>query len=287
MLIFRLSWRIITVIVVVAAAFYLNSKNVTPTHVSVNEDIKSYGNIDIFSSIAPYYDRANKYLSFGMDSSWRKFMIAQLDLNLDDYILDLATGTGDIAILMATSETLYNPFRKFDKIVALDPSREMLKVALNKIEKYGLKKHIQLRVGDSQDLSMFPDGVFDKITMSFGIRNVLDRFKALKEMRRVIKGTPGSKLAIMEFCPPQSEYLPQYLAPVLYPVISLFLDFIVPSLGFLATLGHGKEYAYLARTISHFPAPKVFNKLLADSGFENCKINSISFGVVFLFLCEF
>ena len=116
--------------------------------------------------------------------------------------------------------------------------------------------------------------------MAFGIRNVPDRLKALKEMKRLLQTNGKSKLAILEFCNPEAALL------LLLPFIKLFLKFYIPFIGFLAGGGNFNEYNYLQKSIFDFPSSNGFLQMLHSAGFKDCKSYNISFGVVFLFVCN-
>jgi demethylmenaquinone methyltransferase/2-methoxy-6-polyprenyl-1,4-benzoquinol methylase len=151
----------------------------------------------------------------------------------------------------------------------------MLRVGREKISKENLDG-IELVEGDAQSMPEFKDGQFTKITMSFGIRNVPDRLKALKEMRRVISATPESRLAIMEFsAPDQNSYLGQ--------LARLFVRYVVPVIGGLITDAKD-EYQYLEKSIFEFPIPGEFEKIIESAGFRMVKRTSLMAGVVNIYI---
>ena len=173
--------------------------------------------------IAPYYDSINRLISLGMHHSWRVRLVKLLSLTSSDTILDIATGTGDVAISMldSMSEPLVTPLQ------ILDPSFKMLLKAKDKLFALGYLDSVQITLGDVTEMSSFESDRFSKISMSFGIRNVVDRESALAEIYRVIrKGSASSatfvrsKLAILEVFQPRTG--------VLAPLASLFIHQVVP-----------------------------------------------------------
>lgn len=228
----------------------------------------------MFDKIAPFYDAANKYMSLGMDMSWRQQLVKKLELKQDDSILDLATGTGDVAILMGKAMVTLSPTDY--SIIALDPSINMISFGEIKAKAEGLK--ITFMTGNSEDLSVFPDNRFSKITMSFGIRNVLNQRKALKEMYRILqKQKKGSKLCIMEFCESKTTLLSY--------VTRGFLTFLLPFIGSIVARGHLDAYEHLRDSIINFPSPVEFLEILANVGFTDCSVVNVFAGLVHIFSC--
>jgi demethylmenaquinone methyltransferase/2-methoxy-6-polyprenyl-1,4-benzoquinol methylase len=229
----------------------------------------------MFDTIAPYYDSANKAMSLGYDQSWRQVLVEELNLRADDIILDISTGTGDVAIWIAKKlQTL----GKFDgqPITGFDPSSKMLSYAAIKIEELKLAELIQLIEGDAQHMSSLADNYYDKVSMSFGIRNVPDRMKALHEIHRVIR--PAGKVIIMEFATPLSGFFS--------PLARFLVNNFVPAIGGLISGGHTKEYDHLRDSILNFPSPDGFKEMMLKSGFADCISKSIFFDVVHLYICH-
>lgn len=216
----------------------------------------------MFDAIAQRYDLVNRLMSLGMDRYWRRQTALQLAQPRS--ALDLATGTGDLAIEVA---------QRYPEaqIVGLDPSSRMLEVGRRKIEQLRLGKRIEFVQGDAQSLP-FPDQSFDAITMAFGIRNVPDRTAALSEIARVAR--PGARIAFLELTEPNGHGL-AWLA-------RLHVHFVVPALG--AILSGPREYAYLSRSIRAFPAPPDFVKLAEQSGLQLIRLSPFSLGACHLFL---
>jgi len=216
----------------------------------------------MFDAIAHRYDLLNRLMSFGKDRSWRRQTASQL--GAPKRALDLATGTGDLAIEVARR----NPLAQ---VVGLDPSTRMLDVGRRKTEKLGLGARIEYVQGDAQSLP-FPDRSFDAVTMAFGIRNVPNRPAALCEMARVAR--PGAKIALLELTEPNGSGLSV--------VARLHVHWIVPAMG--AIISGSREYAYLSRSIAAFPAPDAFVQIAKNSGLELVKLMSFSFGACHLFV---
>src|SRR5262249_51172778 len=177
-------------------------------------------------------------------------------------VLDLATGTGDLALMIAREHPSA-------RILAIDPSRGMLDVAAGKVA--AASGRIELRVGDAQALDL-PDQSVDAVTMAFGIRNVPDRPKALREMARVTK--PGGKVAILELSEPRRG--------ALAALARFHIHTIVPRVG--GALSGKKEYRYLQRSIAAFPPPEDFVAMMEEAGLRDVSALPLSFGVVHLFV---
>lgn len=216
----------------------------------------------MFDAIAERYDLLNRLMSFGRDRAWRRQTAQQL--GGPERALDLATGTGDLAIEVARR----NPGAQ---VIALDPSSGMLDVGRRKTEKLGLTARIEYVQGDAQSLP-FPDRTFDAISMAFGIRNVPDRPAALCEMARVAR--PGAKIALLELTEPSGTGLSV--------VARLHVHWIVPAMG--AIISGSREYAYLSRSIAAFPAPDAFVQIAKNSGLDLVELVRFSFGACHLFV---
>ncbi|EWM26372.1 ubiquinone menaquinone biosynthesis methyltransferase [Nannochloropsis gaditana] len=156
----------------------------------------------MFDAVAKHYDRMNKLMSLGLDQSWRWFLIEGLELQEGDKVLDLATGTADVAVLAAEAFLARN--WTGGQVWGIDPSAGMLRIGEEKIAAKGLGSVVRLTLGDAQAMGEVASDSVDKISMSFGIRNVEDRLSALKEMARVLKKSPASRVGILEFQLPQA-----------------------------------------------------------------------------------
>jgi demethylmenaquinone methyltransferase/2-methoxy-6-polyprenyl-1,4-benzoquinol methylase len=227
-----------------------------------------FGSGKMFDKIAKFYDMGNRFMSLGQDQKWRIALLREAAVTPDDAVLDLATGSADVAI--AAREVF-----RCKSVIGLDPSVEMLNVGRMKT------KHltgIQLVEGDAQSMPQFRDGQFDKITMSFGIRNVSDRVRALSEARRLLKLSSSSRLAIMEFSAPQQS-------SIVGKAARLFVRHVVPLIGSLIT-NASEEYQYLEESIFKFPSPADFAAIIESCGFDMVSISSLAAGVVNIYIAR-
>ena len=234
------------------------------------EEKPTFGSGKMFDKFANYYDIGNRFMSLGQDQSWRRALLAAIDVNPEDKVLDLATGSGDVAIAARTEF-------QAQSVVGLDPSVEMLKVAKSKAKSINLAE-ITFVEGDAQFMPQFETGSFTKITMSFGIRNVPDRMKALTEMRRVIASADSSRLAIMEFSAPSQQ-------SIIGRVAQLFVRYFVPFIGGFIT-NATEEYRYLEESIFKFPTPAEFSGMISEAGFEMITVKSFAAGVVNIYVAK-
>ena len=220
------------------------------------------GSGEMFDAIAARYDLLNRIISLGLDQGWRKRAVRSLALGPKATVLDLATGTGDLAILTAK-------MHPDATVIGVDPSRGMLDVGAGKIAELGAR--ISLRVGDAQALDL-ADRSVDAITMAFGIRNVPDRPRALREMARVTKD--GGRIAILELSEPKKG--------VLASLARFHIHTVVPWVG--ATISGAREYSYLQRSIAAFPPPDEFAAMMEEAGIEVLEVAPLTFGVVCLYV---
>mmetsp|Transcript_24205 Transcript_24205/g.50312 ORF Transcript_24205/g.50312 Transcript_24205/m.50312 type:complete len:344 (+) Transcript_24205:139-1170(+) len=254
------------------------------------------GSGGMFDKIAFVYDSTNKWMSLGLDQFWRETLIQEcMRLERNDRVLDLATGTADVSILAGKrlrqlSEGAATPA---DSVLGLDPSAEMLRRGVAKVELQGLEGVVRLVKGDAQNLTTVrgidaegtlasptagvASGSIDKISMSFGIRNVPVRARALREMRRVLRSRPSSRVCILEFALPDGKSL-------LSRIARTFITHVVPAIGRIATMGSGgEEYEYLEKSILKFPQPMDFAKSMAEEGLPVRSITSFAYGSVHLY----
>ncbi|MBF0224412.1 MAG: bifunctional demethylmenaquinone methyltransferase/2-methoxy-6-polyprenyl-1,4-benzoquinol methylase UbiE [Desulfobacterales bacterium] len=221
----------------------------------------------IFDNIAKTYDFLNHLLSFGFDFYWRKQLLKLIPIKKGQYALDIATGTGDIPILLSQKQEIVS-------ITGIDLSKEMITLGNKKIIKKGLENKVKLIIGDGVILP-FPDQSFDVVTIGFGIRNFYDMKNSLKNIHRVLK--KDGRLLIIEFSIPQNKIIKQmYL---------LYFRHILPSIGNLISK-HNNAYSYLNATVEDFPYGKDFAKLMSEAGFKNIRFKMLTFGVVTIYVGE-
>ncbi|MDY7093714.1 MAG: bifunctional demethylmenaquinone methyltransferase/2-methoxy-6-polyprenyl-1,4-benzoquinol methylase UbiE [Acidobacteriota bacterium] len=220
----------------------------------------------MFDAIAERYDRLNRVLSLGVDRRWRKRTVGALELPADARVLDLATGTADLALLIARSHP-------DARVLGSDPSEGMLEVGREKVRRAGAEERVELETGDARSLP-YEDDSFDGVTIAFGIRNVPDRPAALREMARVTR--PGGRVAILELSEPQGG--------LLAPFARFHIQKLVPWVGSL--LSSAPEYRYLERSIAAFPAPRDFARMMGDCGLEVVSVQPLTFGVCHLFVAR-
>jgi len=213
---------------------------------------------DMFDNIAFRYDFLNRFLSAGIDIRWRKNAIKQLKDIAPKKILDVATGTADVAI-MATG--ILQP----DKIIGIDISEGMLEFGRKKIGKLGLGAVIELVNGDSETIK-FDDNSFDAVTVAFGVRNFEHLEKGLSEIKRVLR--PGGKLVVLEFSKPK--------APVVKQLYNVYMKIVAPGVGKLFS-NNRNAYKYLDESIKKFPEGNNFTQILDNLGYRNtyCKPQSL------------
>jgi len=223
-----------------------------------------FGSGAMFDNIAERYDAINRLMSLGLDRRWRRRCVERLSGPNLTSILDVATGTADLAIAAA---------RRYPevKVVGLDPSEQMLGVGRTKLGKLGLSDRIELVRGDAEALP-FGDGSFDAAMMAFGIRNVPDRSRALLEFHRVVR--PGGLVCILELNEPTSGWLG--------PVTRLWVHQVIPMLGRL--FARGGEYSYLRESMARFPPPQAFEELLRSAGLEPLATDRLGLGACHLFV---
>lgn len=222
---------------------------------------------EMFNKIAATYDRANIVLSFGMDRIWRNYMAKSLPEDRALRVLDVATGTGDSAIVVLRH-------RKVASLIGLDPAEHMLKYARRKVKKHFREAPATFVQGDALAMT-FLDNEFDVVTMAFGIRNVTDPMKAMLEMHRVLK--EDGQIRILEFSLPESK--------LIQPFFFLYIRHLLPKIGKMIS-GDGSAYSYLNKTIETFPYGEAFCDWMRDAGFKNVHIKTFLFGGVTLYMAE-
>lgn len=219
----------------------------------------------IFSSISRHYDFLNHFLSFGQDILWRKKAIARMQFGKTYRCLDIATGTGDVAIAIV---------KKYPEvsIMGVDFSQAMIDQANKKIQNKSNLQKITFQFGDATHLD-FPDNSFDVAIISFGIRNIPDKLKALREMTRVV--IPGGQVMILEMVSQQNRWF--------QTIYQYYLCYLLP---FLASLfsSNRKAYQYLGNSILNFPSIQEFCDLMTQSGLTVEQNISMTFGITRLFI---
>jgi demethylmenaquinone methyltransferase / 2-methoxy-6-polyprenyl-1,4-benzoquinol methylase len=218
----------------------------------------------IFSSITDRYDFLNHFLSAGRDIAWRRFMVRRLRFFQTRRLLDLATGTGDVALEAARLHPLIS-------VVGLDFAGPMLEAACPKVAVQGLANRVHLLQGDALQVP-FPDESFDAVTVAFGIRNMPDRARVLQEIRRVL--VPGGGLHILEFTTPQGR--------LFRSIYFFYLNRVLPRLARWFTK-NPEAYQYLAESIMKFPYPDDFVREIREGFFLEVRKFPLTGGITFLY----
>jgi demethylmenaquinone methyltransferase/2-methoxy-6-polyprenyl-1,4-benzoquinol methylase len=220
--------------------------------------------VGMFNHIAPKYDFLNHFLSLGIDKSWRKKVVKELNKQEPKKLLDVASGTGDLAIAAAKRITEL-------QVEATDIAAAMLEKAQKKINKKHLSDRIKVSIADAEDLQ-FETDQFDAVTAAFGVRNFEDVPKGLSEMFRVLR--PGGKLIILEFTKPKKG-----LFALLFKI---YFKAILPFIGRLFS-GNNRAYTYLPESVEAFSERENFIQLLKNAGFQNCDYKELTFGVACMY----
>ena len=214
----------------------------------------------MFDHIAKRYDFLNRFLSLGIDQGWRKKAIAYFGQQKIHHLLDIATGTADMALM---ADKTITP----KKITGIDISEGMMQYGRIKIQEKGLNEKIQLSLGDSTAIP-FEASTFDGAMVAFGVRNFANLEKGLSEIYRVL--TPGSKLVILEFSQPSSFWFK--------PIYTFYMKWVTPSIGKLFS-GNKEAYAYLNESVIAFPEGAAFLTILEQVGFNNISQEKLSLGI--------
>jgi demethylmenaquinone methyltransferase / 2-methoxy-6-polyprenyl-1,4-benzoquinol methylase len=222
---------------------------------------------EMFDKIAFRYDFLNRFLSVGIDVWWRKKAIRKLADLKPKKILDVATGTGDVAIL---SYRILQP----EQITGIDLSNKMLEIGREKIAKLRLQDKIQLAKGDSETIK-YADNSFDAVTVAFGVRNFEHLEKGLQEMLRVLR--PGGRAVILEFSKPTM--------PVISQLYKLYMNVITPAFGKLFAGSKG-AYSYLNKSVQKFPEGAALVNILTKTGYKNVSFQKLSLGICSIYWGE-
>jgi demethylmenaquinone methyltransferase/2-methoxy-6-polyprenyl-1,4-benzoquinol methylase len=222
---------------------------------------------EMFDSIAPEYDFLNRLLSLRIDRVWRRNLRKMLDAEDPVFILDVATGTADLAV-----ECVKN--KKSRKIIGVDISEKMLEEGRKKIERKHLVNCIELRYGDSENLD-FESNTFDAAIVGFGVRNFENPEKGLKEMFRVTK--PKGKVFILDFSLPRNAFI-----RILY---RFYFFRILPLIGKIVS-GNNHAYRYLPESVGLFPQYEQMTRLMDKIGFSNTLYKSLTCGIAIIYSGE-
>mmetsp|Transcript_10122 Transcript_10122/g.14999 ORF Transcript_10122/g.14999 Transcript_10122/m.14999 type:complete len:308 (-) Transcript_10122:210-1133(-) len=259
-----------------------------------------FGTGEMFDKIASRYDFINRALALNLDMGWRRVMVDEVTDSGELFrkgktakVLDLATGTADVAILIGekASEYVQEGATAPADILGVDPSNNMIEVGRDKVSKKDLSDVINLEIGDARHLDGLRDNTYDAVTMSFGIRNVPEKEDALCEIHRVMKKENerkgiSSKLCILEFSEPEGDTIMGYGA-------KMFIRHVVPLWGAFLS-GAPKEYMHLQNSIKHFPKPNDFVSMMESlkcgkkgrGSFRVEEVKQLNFGSVQLYVAK-
>lgn len=218
----------------------------------------------MFDRIAGRYDRLNSILSLGRDRSWRRRAARALEPARNARILDVGAGTADLALAILELEPTA-------RVHAVDPAPRMLALGREKARRRGVAERIEMQEGDVQSLA-FADASFDGAGIAFGIRNVPDRLRALREMARVVR--PGGRVVVLELTEPRGS--------LLAPLARSWVRYVVPRLG--GWLAGRHEYRYLEESIGTFPSPARFAETMREASLEEVTATALTCGACHLFV---
>ena len=217
----------------------------------------------MFDNISGNYDGLNKVISFGTDAKWKQKILKMVTAQQPNSILDIATGTGDLAILFASTSA--------KEIIGLDISQGMLEIGKKKIAAQNLESKIQMVLGDGENIP-YPDNYFDAITVAYGVRNFENLEKGLTDILRTLK--PGGQLIILETSvPTQFPFKQGYY---------VYTNFVMPTIGKLFSKDK-KAYQYLSTSAQNFPFGEALNNILRKIGFIDVKHLPQTFGVATIY----
>lgn len=222
---------------------------------------------EMFDTIAPRYDLLNRLLSLGIDRRWRTFAVGKIRTAPGGAVLDVATGTGDVALEIARCTP------GDVSIVGADISREMVEIGRQKVATSPYAGRITFEIAPCEALP-FPDARFDSVTIAFGIRNVVDRQKGLSEMHRILK--PGGRAVILEFSMPAS--------PMFEKIYRFYFLSVLPRIG--GILSKKSAYQYLPDSVLEFPSRNEFKEMMSQAGFKNIAHHDLTFGISTVYVGE-
>jgi demethylmenaquinone methyltransferase/2-methoxy-6-polyprenyl-1,4-benzoquinol methylase len=235
-------------------------ETVTPYN---SNDTKKQQVASMFNNVAGTYDFLNHFFSLGIDTLWRKKVVKLIKAEQPKIILDVATGTADLAIAEVDTQA--------EKIIGIDISNKMLDVGKAKLKKLNIK-NIELLEGDSENI-MFDDNTFDAISVSFGVRNFENLKAGLSEMRRVLK--PNKKVFILEFSIPTNF--------IIRNIYYLYFLYILPFVGKIISKD-ARAYAYLPESVRQFPSGNEFVTILKACNFNEIKCIPLFFGISTIYI---
>ena len=219
---------------------------------------------DVFHSVADNYDIMNDVMSLGVHRIWKRFTLSQTGLKAGQKVLDLAGGTGDLAMKMAG---MVGPS---GQVVLSDINGSMLRRGRERLTDHGIAGNVEYVQANAECLP-FPDNTFDCITIAFGLRNVTNKDKALRSMYRILK--PGGRLLVLEFSKP--------VAPGLAPVYDIYSFKLLPLMGKLIAKD-AESYQYLAESIRMHPDQETLKGMMDEAGFSKTKYHNLTGGIVAL-----
>lgn len=217
----------------------------------------------MFERIVPTYDFLNHFFSFNIDKRWRKRLVKTAAVPPNGTVLDVCTGTADVAVAFARND-------ESTRIVGVDFSEKMLERGKEKVQAAACAERVELEVGDATALRQSDDS-FDAVCVAFGLRNVSDRIKGIQEMARTTK--PGGRVLILEFVPPRETFFGRLYA--------WYLRNIMPAIGGVIS-GFRPSYTYLHSSISGFMQPEEIVRVMEESGLVGCVAERFTGGIAYL-----
>jgi demethylmenaquinone methyltransferase/2-methoxy-6-polyprenyl-1,4-benzoquinol methylase len=217
---------------------------------------------DMFDNIAPKYDLLNHVLSMKIDVLWRNTLVKWMNKDAPKLVIDVATGTGDLAIAVQKGTGA--------EVVGLDLSQQMLNVGIDKIKKINLDQKISMQKGDAENLP-FEDNKFDAVSVAFGVRNFENLEKGLAELRRVVK--ENSSVYILEFSKVEGFLAPFYM---------FYFKNILPQIGKLVSKDN-RAYTYLPDSVNAFPFGEKMKQILLDTGYSKVEYKKLSLGIATIY----
>ena len=220
---------------------------------------------EMFNAISPKYDALNRILSAGIDQSWRRKTLREIRATGALNLLDVATGTADLALALAKGIP-------GSRVVGVDISAGMLEVGRSKVRARDLEGRVRLDLGDGEQLP-YEESSFGAVTVAFGVRNFENLEQGLRDMRRVLE--PGGTLAVLEFSQPTA-----------WPLRSLYLFYfknILPRIGLMVSKD-ASAYTYLPNSVQAFPYGEAFAAKLREAGFKSVRVRPLTFGIASLYL---